>query len=45
MSNINLYITTTKDNSGGIMATGGGILNVSNLTIFEKSGRKQRYHF
>lgn len=26
-------ITTTKDNSGGIMATGGGILNASNLTV------------
>ena len=26
-------ITTTKDNSGGIMATGGGILNATNLTI------------
>lgn len=26
-------ITTTKDNSGGIMVTGGGILNASNLTI------------
>ena len=26
-------ITTTKDNSGGIMATGGGILNASNLII------------
>lgn len=26
-------ITTTKDNSGGIMTTGGGIMNASNLTI------------
>ena len=26
-------ITTSKDNSGGIMTTGGGIMNASNLTI------------
>lgn len=26
-------ITTTKDNSGGIMTTGGGIMNATNLTI------------
>ena len=26
-------INTTKDNSGGIMTTGGGILNATNLTI------------
>ena len=26
-------ITTTKDNSGGIMATGGGTINASNLTV------------
>ncbi|MCM1370700.1 MAG: hypothetical protein NC181_02260 [Clostridium sp.] len=26
-------ITTTKDNSGGIMTTGGGIMNASNLDI------------
>lgn len=26
-------ITTTKDNSGGIMTTGGGIMNASNLEI------------
>lgn len=26
-------ITTYKDNSGGIMTTGGGILNASNLTV------------
>lgn len=26
-------ITTTKDNSGGIMTTGGGVMNATNLTI------------
>ncbi|MBR0467298.1 hypothetical protein IJJ53_00055, partial [Candidatus Saccharibacteria bacterium] len=26
-------ITTSKDNSGGIMTTGGGVMNVENLTI------------
>ncbi len=31
-------ITTTGDNAGGIMTTGGGITNASNLTI-ETSGR------
>lgn len=29
----NSKITTSKDNSGGIMATGGGIINASNLEI------------
>lgn len=26
-------ITTTKDNSGGIMTTGGGLMNATNLTV------------
>lgn len=33
---VNIYdstITTSKDNSGGIMTTGGGIMNAENLTI------------
>ncbi len=29
----NSKITTTKDNSGGIMTTGGGIMNANNLVI------------
>ncbi|MBQ3440730.1 hypothetical protein IJG27_00215 [Candidatus Saccharibacteria bacterium] len=29
----NSTITTTKDNSGGIMTNGGGIMNAKNLTI------------
>ena len=29
----NSTITTSKDNSGGIMTTGGGIMNATNLTI------------
>ncbi len=29
-------ITTSKDNSGGIMTTGGGIMNATNLTITTK---------
>ena len=33
----NSKITTTKDNSGGIMTTGGGVMNAKNLTI-ETSG-------
>ena len=33
----NSKITTTGDNSGGIMTTGGGIMNASNLTV-ETSG-------
>ena len=31
-------ITTTKNNSGGIMTTGGGIMNASNLTITTSGG-------
>lgn len=33
----NSKITTTKDNSGGIMTTGGGVMNAKNLTV-ETSG-------
>lgn len=33
INNSNSKITTSKDNSGGIMATGGGIINASNLEI------------